>query len=138
MRNTRKGFTLLELVFVLVVLGILAAVALPKFEQTRQKALTSSVKQDITTIKRAIQTTYMIKGDVTDLSSAVEFNEKLWNLDETKLKLEYKISGITCVTIEVDKSTATHKVNVTVLPDSHEICKALSDAGVKNSSDTLY
>ncbi|MBC7792055.1 MAG: prepilin-type N-terminal cleavage/methylation domain-containing protein [Anaerolineae bacterium] len=42
-----KGFTLVELLIVVVIIGILASIAIPKFQNTKGKAFTASLKSDL-------------------------------------------------------------------------------------------
>jgi len=44
LKNTNKGFTLIELVMVTIILGILAAVAIPRYQQTVDNAEATAEK----------------------------------------------------------------------------------------------
>jgi prepilin-type N-terminal cleavage/methylation domain-containing protein len=45
--HTRKGFTLVELLIVVVVIGILATIAIPKFSAMRAKSFVAAVTSDL-------------------------------------------------------------------------------------------
>lgn len=65
MKKYKFAFTMIELIFVIVVLGILAAVAIPKFALTRNDATLAKGKADVATIRSAIVTerqSQLIKG----------------------------------------------------------------------------
>ena len=47
MRARRKGFTLIELIMVVLVLGILAAIAIAKFVEVKERAYVASMKADL-------------------------------------------------------------------------------------------
>jgi len=56
MQISKKAFTMVELVFVIVVLGILAAVAIPRLAATRTDAQISKARADVSAIRSAIIT----------------------------------------------------------------------------------
>ncbi len=45
--SKQRGFTLVELLIVVVIIGILASIAIPKFSSTRDKAFIASMKTDL-------------------------------------------------------------------------------------------
>jgi prepilin-type N-terminal cleavage/methylation domain-containing protein len=53
-RKHEQGFTLIELVVVILILGILAAIAVPKFEDIRGQARISALRGALDTIRGAI------------------------------------------------------------------------------------
>ena len=64
----RRAFTLVEVVFVIVILGILASIAIPRLFVTRDDAVITKARSDIASIRSAIVNKYnadMLSGDFT-------------------------------------------------------------------------
>ncbi len=55
-QRTHRAFTMMELVFVIVVIGILSAIAVPKFAATRGDAVIVKAKTTVASIRSAIAT----------------------------------------------------------------------------------
>lgn len=57
-RLKSKGFTLIELMIVVAIIGILAAIAIPKFAQMLEKAREGNTKGNLGTLQSAASTYY--------------------------------------------------------------------------------
>lgn len=61
-RRVRKGFSLLELLAVVSILGVLAAVVIPRISTSKESAKTEVNKQNIAEINSAVERWYFEKG----------------------------------------------------------------------------
>ena len=83
----KKAFSMIELVFVIVIIGILAAVALPKLWATRDDAIITKVRTEISSIRSAIQSLHtknLMKGvdsypEALDDANANQEGEELFD-----------------------------------------------------------
>ncbi len=81
MVKLQKGFTLIELMIVIAIIGILAAVAVPQYSQYTKRAKFSEIKLAVSPIKSAVELCYQRNAgnvlcgttgpDVTKVSSGV-------------------------------------------------------------------
>jgi len=64
----KKAFTMIELIFVIVILGILAAVAIPKLMSTRDDAQTATLTTQLQAANREIISYYTSQGGEVNFS----------------------------------------------------------------------
>ena len=96
MKKSQNGFTMIEMIFVIVVLGILAAVAIPKFAATRTDAEITKGRSDIASIRTAIVTerqSRLIKGDSSYINKLHSSDTTLFDGNGTAELLMYGIKA---------------------------------------------
>ena len=103
----KKGFTMIELIFVIVILGILAAVAIPKLAATRDDAKAASIKTDIGTAMQAIPAWFQGQKEVA-FQNAMSLDTNVWK----QRNAADSAAGADCIYkyTDPDGSTITMKV----------------------------
>jgi type IV pilus assembly protein PilA len=67
----QKGFTLVELMIVIVIVGILSAVALPNFLNQTNKAKGTEAKTKLTALLKETHAEYQVTGNVNATQTAI-------------------------------------------------------------------
>ncbi|MDD0845990.1 type II secretion system protein [Campylobacter sp. 50012-21] len=117
----KKGFTMIELIFVIVILGILASVAIPRLAGTREDAEISAAVANLRTLVGDANVYYVTKGSFGATTKWQEFTSvPLVDADNaavgtatggtTNATAHLKVNGENCIGLYlVEKDTATNK-----------------------------
>jgi general secretion pathway protein G len=71
-QQSKKAFTMVELVFVIVIIGILAAVAVPRLSATRDDAVISKARTLVASVRNALameRQKRILRGDFTAITA---------------------------------------------------------------------
>ena len=122
----KKGFTMIELIFVIVILGILASVAIPRLAATRTDAEISATVANLRTLISDAASYYAVKGEFRNAKWRDITNVPLLKLDG-KLIDDYNkatnnailaADGKKCIAIKLVDKTATAPAHILFGKDS--------------------
>lgn len=131
MQHSYKAFSLLEIIFAIVIIGILASIAMPKLFNTKTDALVSTLKQDIVTVTSSIQSYYLINEEIETISDTVSLNSSIWEVEEKRIVYNEKEQE--CVKIELVDDALEVNINEEV----GTICQKLYEKGIRSGRYVL-
>lgn len=131
--NKKAAFSLLELIFAIVIIGVIASVAIPKFMDTKADAEAATIKQDINTIVTSVRSYVMVGNSVTTFDKVLTLNKNSWENTDTATTT-YKDGDTACVTITL--SATQLDVNISA-DNSGTVCTKIKSLGVESASYEL-
>ena len=129
----QKGFATLEVILMVMVIGILASIAVPRFTSVTTAANTAKIQSDLSTIDTAISIYYMEHGNYP--TALTQLSDYINGVDSSNVTLKpptgkcYRDGGTTAVDIAATEYT--------IQPESGNN-PARAICGTGNTSEKFY
>ena len=107
----KKGFTMIELIFVIVILGILASVAIPRLAGTREDAEISTAVANLRTLLSDAASYYVVKGSF-DGAKWTEITSVPLKKDNTGAAMDNTVTAATTAYLKVADANDCIGVNI--------------------------
>ncbi|MDY3246152.1 type II secretion system protein [Campylobacter sp.] len=128
----KKGFTMIELIFVIVILGILASVAIPRLAATREDAEISAAVANLRTLVSDVSAYYVAKGSFDGATKWAEItNVPLTsNTNGPTTKVNLKVGGKDCIEVQLVNKDGTKPAHIvfTKKNDGGSVCTQVQSA----------
>ena len=126
----KKAFTMIELIFVIVILGILAAVAVPKLTATRDDATVSSIGmaigQSISELAEYAVSNGKSIDDLTLMSNSLDSMVRQGSAYKVSGKeVIVKIKKEDCINIKISENGGNDDLNVSFINSTKPVCLSL-------------
>ncbi|QLI06099.1 putative type II secretion system protein [Candidatus Campylobacter infans] len=123
----KKGFTMIELIFVIVILGVLASVAIPRLAATRDDAEVAKAATNLTTAVSDITAYYTAKGNFNGVTSDfTKITNALTKDGKLNVKGKTECVSVALPTTNAGQHNTSSKVEITLtFKDDDAVCKTL-------------
>lgn len=115
MKNIQKGFTLIELMIVIAIVGILAAIALPAYQNYANKAKFAEVVAAAAPIRQAVDICYATAGALASCDTEAEIGYTLADAQVGQYVDTPTLTATTAV-VTIPAQNITDAVKVTFTP----------------------
>ncbi|MDY4829801.1 MAG: type II secretion system protein [Campylobacter sp.] len=133
----KKGFTMIELIFVIVILGILASVAIPRLAATREDAEIATAIANLRTLLSDATAYHVVKGEFGDVKWNEITNVPLKAVDSNKGVTAtdgiLTVGNLDCINVRLaDRNAAAGAAHIFILKNTKNkktgVCKEVVDS----------